>query len=732
MASLLLVAAGSAEAQTQDTITTVSTESVTVEEQADSAHVLPPEPIITSKIRLLTRSYGDRVVLRWIPEDYVSWLFLRHYGVNVLRVRQGTMDIDTLAYALKPWPLEQIKAKYPATDEQAMAAAGIMYGEGRLGANQTQDKPGSMGANMEYNSEQDISFGYAMLIAEWRTDLAEMMAVGLVDRTIRRGDVYEYYVQPTQWELGGKIIFEPGVQEGVEVTAYKPEPYEPQLMDTLTSPRRVALSWIDPVHSSYEIERREVSPHADGEWVRLNDKPYVSMVSDPQFRGLCVYSDSVDHEGTWEYRIMAHDAFGELTPPAVHTAYVRDIEAPIAPEITRIIVDRSDDKILAHVCWRNNDPQEKDLKGYIVHYQNNGITDGYWRPMNEQLVNPRDTMTTIDVTGLRTGMLCLVAYDDSGNESHSLSQLIRISDRKAPLPPDSIHHTVLPQGYVLLSWNPHPADDDIAFYDVAFANDPSHDFLPRNEGGLKEPLFVDTLALDVNQKYVYYKVRATDYSGNVGNWSAMLRVTRPHNSPPTTPHLDTSSHNDDGMHMRWVVGVDADMDYHLLLRRLGADGPWQTIARWNADSLAAIRSYVVAADDNPPYHPDKRYYYMVESHNSSPYVSQSLAVSWLHQGPHFLDIPIRLLGDYIASEQQVRLAWETGPVSVRDVAYYFCVFRKRAGEKRFRYMYNVRSDTPEFTDPSLRSGEQAQYYVSIRFADGRESRESNIVTVTKK
>ena len=314
----------------------------------DSTYVLPPEPVITSKIRLLTRSYGDRVVLRWMPEDYVSWKFLRYYGVNVLRVKPGTMDIDTLAYALKPLTKQQMEAKYPSgpgADSLALAATGIMYGEGRLGPNQTKDQPGSMGANVEYNSEQDISFGYAMLIAEWRPDLAEAMAVGLTDRTAKRGEVYDYYVQITQWELDGKIIFEPGVNEGVEVTDYKPQAYEPLVMDTLTSPRRVALSWIDTEHSSYEIERREVSPHAS-EWIRLNDKPYVSMVSDEDFTGLCVFSDSVTHEGTWEYRVMAHDAFGELTPPAVHTTYVRDIEPPKAPEITAIAIEHGDDKIL--------------------------------------------------------------------------------------------------------------------------------------------------------------------------------------------------------------------------------------------------------------------------------------------------------------------------------------------------------------------------------------------------
>ena len=49
-------------------------------------------PLVTTKIRLLTRSYGDSIVLRWIAEDYVSYNYLATLGVNVLRVtRDSTM-----------------------------------------------------------------------------------------------------------------------------------------------------------------------------------------------------------------------------------------------------------------------------------------------------------------------------------------------------------------------------------------------------------------------------------------------------------------------------------------------------------------------------------------------------------------------------------------------------------------------------------------------------------------
>lgn len=726
-------------------------------QDADSTVNVSPtqQGLLTSRIHLLTRTYGDHVALRWVPEDYVSWRYLCQTGVNVLRVKTGTLDIDTLHYAMKPLTKEAFESRYQPSDSLAMIAMGTLYGEGRMGPNQTKDIPGSVGSGMELNNEQDLSFGYAMLVAEWRSDLAEAMAVGCIDRTARRGEQYDYYIQPTVWDTGGKIIFEPGVAGHVVNEPYKPQPYNPDLRDSLTAPRRFVLSWIDNEHSSFEIERREQA----GTWQRLNEKPYLSMVDNGDLPGLCLYADSVTHDGTWQYRILAHDAFGTLTEPSpVHTAYAYDIEPPKAPQLKRIVIERPDDdnpsaRVRAHVVWQNSDSIENDLAGYVIHYYNERLTQGQWRPVSiatssaGSLIPPTDTVATIDVTGLRTGMLSIWAYDEAGNTARSLSQLIRITDYQAPLAPDSLRAEVLPTGHVILSWQPRREDIDIAYYDLAFANDSTHEFLQVNQGGIPDALYIDSLALDVNQKYIYYKVRAVDYESNFGEWSPILQVLRPHNTPPTAAHLDESWHRTVlppdassgerlGMHMRWVVGTDADMTYHVLWRRLGTEGDWQPIARWDADSLRQTGSFAVVVDDNPPYHQTERYYYMVESFNSSPYTSRSMAVSWLHTGPRVLNIPINLVGDWIQHEGLVRLVWEMPSSQVDWLAtagdYYICIHRKTDSEQRFRYVTNVAADVVDFTDRSLKPGQKAEYYVTVRFADGRVGQPSNTIMVEAK
>jgi hypothetical protein len=433
---------------------------------------------------------------------------------------------------------------------------------------------------------------------------------------------------------------------------------------------------------------------------------------------------------------MGHDPFGELSEPSpVHVVNVYDIEPPVPPQLKYIVMEHPDTilnkKVLAHIVWRNPEAQFDDVTGYAIKYYNEEIYGKQWVVITDELIPVTDTVYTADVTRLKTGMLCVTAYDQSGNEASSLSQLIRITDYKAPDPPDSLHYTVMPDGYVILTWEPNPIDDDIAYFDVAFANDLTHEFMKLNDEGIMERGYVDSLALDVNQKYVYYRVRGVDFSGNVGKWSDYVRVTRPHITPPSEPHLANSSHDDlKGVHMEWVVGTDADMACHKLYRRLGDDGTWELIGCYDADSIMQTGRYTITVDDNPPYDRRQRYYYYMESLNSSPYTSSSLAVSWLHRGPKVYDVKIDLAGDYMKTDGQVKLAWTIQQLPF-DAPYYYCVYRRRQGQDRFVYQMNVQPGEQEYRDGQLNDGEEAEYYLMIQWKDGRQSSPSNTVKVKK-
>jgi hypothetical protein len=277
---------------------------------------------------------------------------------------------------------------------------------------------------------------------------------------------------------------------------------------------------------------------------------------------------------------------------------------------------------------------------------------------------------------------------------------------------------------------PNPEDDDINYYDIAFANDTTHNFLLRNEGGIRQSAFTDSISLHANQKYIYYKVRAVDQSTNVGKWSHWIQVERPHITPPTQPHLGLSSHDEqNGMHMEWIVGMDADMKEHTLYRRLGEEGEPEIIGQWSADT-AKVRDYKFIVDDNPPYVQRERYYYWMTSTNASPFVSHSLAVSWKHHGPRVFDVDIKLEGSYRAEENAVVLGWAVDGTALPEGDWHWAIFRRRVGENRFKYYMSASKEERTYIDHSLEPGEDTDYYIRLQFEDGRRSPDSAPVHVS--
>lgn len=746
--SVILLACGlAATAQEADTIgvnphTTIGQERVL--------------PRLTTKIHLQTRAYGDSIVLRWAAEDFVSYNYLARLGVNVLRVPRGIVGdtlnlpdfrIDTLAYELKPLSLEQFQQKYASNDSNAYVAMGLLYGEKK---NYHKDE-GFMGNTQNQSGDQDISYGLSMLVADWRKDLATDMAVRFTDRTAKRGEIYDYYVQPTVWENNGKLIFEPGVVQDVQNVPYQPESYQPRMQDSLSTPYTLTLGWWDGKHSSFEVERRQLSTltgqSVQDTWHRITPKPYVPMVEQPEGEDYCVVVDSVPQLGLWAYRVMGYDPFGELTEPAEHEIFVPDVQPPTPPVLKAIVIERPDDndpmaKVFAHVVWQKDD-LEDDLAGYRVYYRPMRDDRGNgWQAMNFNLLPPTDTLLSLDMTGKRTGMMYIAAYDHTGNESKSFMQQILLRDYKAPAVPENLRAEVRPieidndsidlktdWAYIDLYWQPRPEDDDIDYFDVAFANDSIHDFLLRNEGGIRQSTFTDSVSLRTNQKYIYYKVRAIDQSTNIGQWSDWIQVERPHITPPTQPHLGLSSHDElTGMHMEWIVGMDADMKEHTLYRRLGENGEEEVIGQWTADT-AKVRNYKFIVDDNPPYSAKERYFYWMTSTNASPFVSQSLAVSWKHQGPRMFDIDIMLQGHYSEDEHVCTLAWDVDRSSLPEGDWYWAVFRRGPDAKGFTYYMSVDKETNYYEEYTLEPGQKADYYVRLQFGDGRRSQNSNTVSV---
>lgn len=485
-----------------------------------------------------SRGYDDKIVLRWMPEEYVPFFFGAKYGYCIVRIDED-INIDTIAACLKPLSVDGFIAKYGANDTIAAAAVQAIYGRS-VTLDQTEAAPGSAGSIMEVYEQQQDLFGFAALIADMRPDLAEDMALRYVDRTAQPGKKYQYLVR----SLVPDSLCPMGYNDSFEkqfLGSFKPSKFDVEIADSITPPDRVSISWPQTLYSTYNIERRDAN---GGEWKRLNDAPYISLQQQTDEEASNMYVDYDVDAGTYEYRISAVDLFGDESEPSdPHTVVMPDVIPPSAPYLYHIDILRGDSLIQAKLQWEK-DTIEADFHGFVPMYNLQRLMDDQWIPLTDDVLPADIREYTVNVTGLPTGNICIAALDSVGNISYSMTHEIRIADINPPKKPQNLHYTTeivtLPKGndidsegketaagVVTLEWDP-TGDRDINYYEVAFANDTTHMFLmASNLEPLRDCIFKDTMAIDLNQKYIYYKVRATDFSTNVGEWSDVIQVVRP-------------------------------------------------------------------------------------------------------------------------------------------------------------------------------------------------------------
>lgn len=683
-----------------------------------------------AQLHVLTRTYGDSVVLRWAPEDYVVWRYLNRVGVDVLRYDPETGDIDTLALAFKPTSLERFRALYPESDSLAQMGIGSIYNQNHPNPMATRDDPGSMGSLFDIHQDQQMQLGVAILVSEWRPDVANHMALRWTDRTAKRGKTYSYSILPSEMDTTMNLMLDAGVVDNVENVPQKPEPFDVELNDSVSAPLGVFLTWADKNYSSYEIERRE---KGSSTWTRLNDKPY--LVMQPDLGGKeCFYGDQVPKPGVYEYRVLAHDVFGELTTPSpVLEVRVGDMIGPRPPQITWINIDRPNKEDPSAEIWADihfvKDTLEADFVGCVPLYYHEQVTEGKWRPLADKPLAPTDTVCRVDVTNLVTGDIVMAAYDTAQNVTYSIPQLLRVRDLRPPKAPTGLKaKTDAVTGTITLTWDALK-DDDISYYEILFANDSTHQFMTPTRGQTRDTTWTDTVSMDVNQKYIYYKVRAIDYSTNVGELSEMLQVIRPSNVPPSQAHLDSTIVSGKGIYMRWIAGNDEQMDYHLVLRRRESSKEWKVLYRCDADSVKANND-AIELMDTPDASAREQWVYAVESFNYSG-VSSGLSLQYMvrFDGEKLFSWPIRLHGTYDPQEKETRLAWEMDANPPYSGEWYFCIYRQGPDDDMPKFLMSAQPEERAFSDFLLRNGEQASYYIMIQYADGRASEPSNRVTV---
>ncbi len=673
-------------------------------------------------VQVLARAKGDRVLLRWAPDEFAPWYLANKHGYNILRVSKDGV-VDTLKKNLKPFTLEQLKTRFEPTDSLAGAAAQMLYGKG-TGLNEAIGIDGAEGI-MQVYEEQQTRYAYAMLLAEVRPDLAEAMALMYVDKTAVKGAEYTYVISTNIPEKELNMSYQPVVVKNVKE---KPLSYEPVITDSMgVDGRSIRLFWSrTPQFGTYDIERLG----ENGEWIKLNERRFMTLFTqEDEATVQNIFEDINLEPGTYSYRICGYDSFGEKSEYSkVHTARLLDIIPPTAPVIVQFNVERpTENTIMADVIWEKN-IIEPDFLGYNVFYYNAQI-DSVWVKLNERLLDPEMTSFRCEVTFLGTGHVTVVAVDTANNTSAAMPQELFVADFTPPTPPTGLQYVMSPTGSVMIKWNKNP-EPDVAGYHLYYANDSTHTFLQKSGKMTRTPVIFDTLQVtNVTQRYTYYRIKAYDYSGNESPFSDVLAVKRKNYDPPRPCRIDSVWQDTKRVYMTWFPSSEEDVEKFYVYRRLHGDEVSSLIKVLTKDSVVNGRLLVV---DSPEPNSRKRYYYRIETMNETGITSEpSYETSFLFKGETVLPLIIRMGAAFRKDDELVHIGWDISGITreMRDKGLYICVYKRRKDEDIFRFMESVNISEISTIDAHIEPGDKAEYRIRVRSREGHVSPYSNVVEV---
>ena len=673
-------------------------------------------------VHTLARAKGDRVLLRWAPDEFAPWYLANKYGYNILRIGKDGV-VDTLQKNLKPYTIEQLKERFEPNDSLAGAAAQMLYGAGTE-LNMAIGVDGAEGI-MQVYEEQQTRYAYAMLLAEVRPDLAEAMAMMYTDETAAKNAEYTYVVTTDIPEKELNMSYQPVIVKNVKE---KPLPYDPVITDSMgVDGRSIRLFWSrTPQFSTYDIERLDEK----GEWIKLNERRFMTLFMQEDESTVQNIFEDVDLEpGTYSYRICGYDTFGEKSAYSkVHTAQLADVIPPTAPVIIQFNVERpTENTIMADVIWEKN-IIEPDFLGYNVYYYNAQV-DSVWVKLNERLLDPEMTSFRCEVTFLGTGHVTVVAVDTLNNSSAAMPQELFIADFTPPTAPTGLEYVMSPTGSVMIRWNKNP-EPDVAGYHLYYANDSTHTFLQKHGKMSRTPIMFDTLQVtNVIQRYTYYRVKAYDFSGNESAFSPILTVKRKNYDPPRPCRIDSVWQDTKRVYMTWFPSSEDDVEKFYVYRRVHGEEYNTLINVLTKDSVKNGRLLVV---DSPVPDSKKRYYYHIETMNETGVTSEpSYEMSFLFKGETVLPLTLRMGAAYRNDDELVHLAWDISGITrdMLDKGLYLCIYRKMSDDDIFRFVRSVNINETDYIDAHMEAGDKAEYRIRVRSREGHVSPYSNVVSV---
>jgi uncharacterized protein len=525
-----------------------------------------------AQLRLIAAGIGDSVVLRWAVANTDAWLAANQAGYIVERT---TLDANNKikgklrqrihhSGTIYPWPYASLEKRLRASDTLSLIAAQCLYGKSFRSITVSDDLIGAM---REKQEEQEQRHGFALIAADLSPKAADLLGWRWVDHDIKPG--YKYIYQVHCGLLEGKVMSD---------TAHfviKPDdqipPLPPQAPVSVWLEKTVSLHWKKQTNlSAWHIERSE-----DGKnFSRITRFPYMEWQQpEVNLKDSLAYVDSIGvNYKRFYYRLVGITPFGQYTPPsAVVVGMGIDQTAPPAPFGLRAL-NPAPGKVA--LSWEIPAPEEP-LRGLVVARAPD--ISGPFELLHQGML-PADTRQFTDekVWQFGANFYAVGLMDTAGNVGWAQQTYAVMTDFAPPMAPEGLKGSIDTTGKVRLHWPPG-TDYDLKGYQVYFANQADHTFVPLLDSLLTDTVMEYQLPLNNLTEHIFFRIKAFDENWKESSFSEPLMLKKPDKTAPDAPVFEQYQVSETGIFLQWRPSVAADASRQRLLRRTPSTENWSEI-----------------------------------------------------------------------------------------------------------------------------------------------------------
>ncbi len=683
---------------------------------------------------VVTRSYGDSVVLRWAPENAGVWISANYYGWNITRWKNNSevQENDTVFELklndkpIKPLTLDEMMERYDSTNMFIGAAAQALYGESYYNP---KESDGFSNYVFRRDQEQTQRMAMAYLAAEGHPEVADAIGLRFVDTTVKPGESYLYTIECL---IPEKMLKMPPKAFMVHNNPYVRTENEkiPEIHFYQNSPYTTFVYWAKNKLSGYFVER---STDNGKTWSKMNESPYYNL--EPDQGAYEVYGeevgklmeknigivDSMKLNVKYLYRVKAFDAFGDYAPERTSGKFqMEDRIPPTVPVLDEILP--IDNKVCT-LRWYM-DKEEDDLKGFIVTFSD--VPEGPWDYVTDVLPPKTRQWTDKDAEKRGRGYFRIFAVDKSQNFSYSTSQCNNIEDVFAPAPPTGFSALVDTAGVVYFNWNKSP-EKDVYGYHIYYANQLDHDFIPKNGPRILGNEWRDTISLNTLTKHVFFYIVAEDYSHNISQPSDTIAVPVPDTIPPGIALLEDYTTTSESVAFRWLQSTSEDVAYYYIYRKFDNEKQWKYLRIITPDELAENEPIILIDYPEPS---SKNYNYCIEVIDRDGLSSGKTGQTTIRfRGASTIQIPLTLKASPHKSGNGITLDFTYKYESHHD---YYGIIYKSVNDEPAYVLASFNRGENTYNDFKVNSGDKVTYYIRMMLGNGKRSQSSEPVTVKVK